>query len=97
MDAIVSMLYEELLQIEKESLRSLEERNKNNWLCPILKEEIADIRDALHKIENGNFGKCDISGGLIPYQLLALIPTIKTINEFKSLELFYRKPFHVHR
>lgn len=90
------MLYEELRQSEKEILQSLQKKDEHHYLTPILVDELADIRSALKKVEDGNFGLCEISGEIIPINLINQIPTIKTVNDVSHLESFYRKPILYH-
>jgi RNA polymerase-binding transcription factor DksA len=94
MDAMHEMLYEELRQSEQEVLHSLEKKNHDQQLTLIFEEELADIRSAIDKVKNGNFGLCEISGELIPGELLKLVPTLKSLNDFSNLEIYYRKPLH---
>jgi RNA polymerase-binding transcription factor DksA len=94
MDAMHEMLYEELRQSEQEVLHSLEKKNHDQQLTLIFEEELADIRSAIDKVKNGNFGLCEISGELIPDELLKLVPTLKSLNDFSNLEIYYRKPLH---
>ncbi|MCQ6279734.1 hypothetical protein [Bacillus sp. EB600] len=94
MDAMHEMLYEELRQSEKEVLHSLEKKNHDQQLTLIFEEELADIRSAIEKVKNGNFGLCEISGELIPGELLKSLPTLKSINDLSNLENYYRKPLH---
>ncbi len=94
MDAMHEMLYEELRQSEQEVLHSLEKKNHDQQLTLIFEEELADIRSAIDKVKNGNFGLCEISGDLIPDELLILVPTLKSVDDFSNLEIYYRKPLH---
>ncbi len=90
------MLLEELRQSEEEILQSLQKIDSNIQIKGILEDELADIRLALQKAANGNYGLCEISGEMIPADLLKLIPTIKTVNDVSNLESFYRKPIQFH-
>ncbi|MDP4085391.1 MAG: hypothetical protein Q8934_12360 [Bacillota bacterium] len=94
MNAFYETLYLELRQIEQEIKKSLQKRNQQAWLTQLIKEELQDIESSISKFEKGNFGQCEISGELIPEDLLKVIPTLKTKNEFQNIESFYRKPFH---
>lgn len=90
------MLYEELRQSEKEILHSLQKKHPDNQLMLWLEEELADIRLAIKKVENGNFGLCEISGEIIPEKLLELVPTIKSLSDVSKMDSFYRKSIHFH-
>lgn len=90
------MLLEELRQFEQETLRSLRNKSWNDQLKSILEAELADIRSALKKMENGNFGLCELSGEFLPDRLLELMPTVKTMRDVSKLSSFFRKPIRYH-
>ncbi|KON89165.1 hypothetical protein AF332_21750 [Sporosarcina globispora] len=95
MDAIAEGLYTELRNTRQEILERLMEGNSSALIKPILFEELHDIEMTLSKIESGNFGKCEISGELLPADLLKMIPTLKTMEDCSRLGKFYRKSiFH---
>jgi len=92
MNAKQEKLFLELRQTKEEIENSLKRNINYSWLGSILKEELADINAAIRKLENGNFGQCEISGELIPDNLLTMIPTIKSLKDSKNLEYYYKKP-----
>lgn len=95
MDAKAEGLYTELRNTRQEILERLMEGNSSALIKPILLEELHDIEQTLSKIESGNFGKCEISGELLPENLLEVIPTLKSLEDCSRLEKFYRKSiFH---
>lgn len=96
MDALQEMLYKELRQAEQEVFHSLQKKNCNHKIKPILVEELNDLRTALKKIENGKYGLCEISGELIPSELLHIMPTLKSTNDLRNLEAYCRKPLHIY-
>ena len=49
-------------------------------LKPYIEGELKDIETALQKLEKGTFGTCEISGELIPEDLLTMVPTFKSIE-----------------
>ncbi len=69
-------------------LYKLETNEVSAFVKPYVIEEINDIESAINKIKTGTFGMCEISGELIPGEILELIPTIKTIQEIKSMDKF---------
>jgi RNA polymerase-binding transcription factor DksA len=91
MNALQEKLFLELRQTKSEIESALKIRVKDDWLRAILKEELIDITNALEKIESGTYGQCEVSGELIPYDLLEVIPTVKSINDMKKLESFRKK------
>ena len=95
MDAKAEGLYTELRNTRQEILERLMEGNSSALIKPILLEELHDIEQTLSKIVSGSFGKCEISGELLPADLLQMIPTLKTMEDCSRLGKFYRKSiFH---
>ncbi|MBX9972326.1 hypothetical protein [Cytobacillus firmus] len=95
MDAKAEGLYTELRNTRQEILERLMEGNSSALIKPILLEELHDIEQTLSKIDSGSFGKCEISGELLPADLLQMIPTLKTMEDCSRLRNFYRKSiFH---
>jgi hypothetical protein len=95
MDAKAEGLYTELRNTRQEILERLMEGNSSALIKPILLEELHDIEQTLSKIETGSFGICEISGELLPADLLHMIPTLKTMEDCSRLGKFYRKSiFH---
>ncbi|WP_042356314.1 hypothetical protein [Bacillus rubiinfantis] len=85
-------MFMELRQTKADLLKALKVRQKNDWLTDILQEELDDVETALAKIQSGQFGQCEISGELIPEQLLTMLPTIKSVKDSNTLATFYKKP-----
>ena len=92
MDEVQEQLFLELRQTQVEILDSLKNKRKEEWLTSILEEELADINLAIEKIENGRYGQCEISGELLPDELLKIMPTLKSARDSENLDIFYRKP-----
>ncbi|WP_160720112.1 hypothetical protein [Bacillus sp. USDA818B3_A] len=92
MNAMQEKLFLELRQTKEEIEDSLKKKSKQSWLTGILKAELADINTAIQKFENGNFGQCEISGELIPEDLLNMLPTMRSIKDHDELEYYYKKP-----
>ncbi|MDR6124255.1 RNA polymerase-binding transcription factor DksA [Bacillus sp. SLBN-46] len=91
MNATQEKLFLELRQTRKEIEHSLRNKKRQEWLTSILEEELADINTAIHKFEAGNFGHCEISGELIPDDLLSMIPTLKSLEDSHYLQTYYKK------
>lgn len=94
MDAKAEGLYSELRNTRQEILERLMEGNGSALIKPILLEELHDIEQTLKKMENGDFGKCEISGELLPEDLLQMIPTLKTLEDCSKLGKYYRKSIY---
>lgn len=92
MEATIETLYSELRNTRKELLEKLQDENASTLIRPIIEDELKDILAAIEKIENGTYGRCEISGELIPYEILISLPTAKTLDDFHYLKTFYRKP-----
>ena len=94
MNAIENMLYVELRQTEKEIISSLRKKKMDDWLKKIVEDELTDVRSAIHKVKNGCFGRCELSGELFPQELLAMMPTIKTKEDLQTIGSYCRKSIH---
>ncbi|PWW27447.1 hypothetical protein DFO73_108189 [Cytobacillus oceanisediminis] len=94
MDAKAEGLCSELRNTRQEILERLMEGNSSALIKPILLEELHDIEQALKKIENGDYGKCEISGELLPADLLEMVPTLKTMEDCSKLGKYYRKSIY---
>ncbi|MDQ1003800.1 RNA polymerase-binding transcription factor DksA [Neobacillus niacini] len=94
MNAMQEELFWELRKTQLEIVRSLRNKQKNEWIVTVLEDELEDITTAIQKLEEGNFGKCETSGEPIPEYLLKIMPTIKTSMDSEILEHFYRKPIN---
>jgi RNA polymerase-binding transcription factor DksA len=92
MNATQEKLFLELRQTQTEIENSLITKSKNDWITPILEEELADVCSAMEKLRKGSYGQCEISGELIPYELLRIIPTLKSASDSKKLQSFYKIP-----
>ncbi|MBM4764002.1 hypothetical protein [Bacillus sp. B15-48] len=87
-------IYEELRRTKEELLNRLEKADKD---CPILlyiKAELNDVEVALEKMEAGDFGKCEMSGELLPDGLLGIIPIARSEKDIKMMETYLRKPLY---
>ncbi|MDF2789602.1 MAG: hypothetical protein K0S80_2700 [Neobacillus sp.] len=94
MNAMQEELFWELRKTQLEIVRSLRNKQKNEWIVTVLEDELEDITIAMQKLEEGNFGHCETSGEPIPEYLLKIMPTIKTSKDSEILEHFYRKPIN---
>jgi RNA polymerase-binding transcription factor DksA len=92
MNAMQEQLFWELRKTQIEIIRSLKNKQKNEWMIPILEDELSDINTAIQKLEDGNFGQCETSGEPLPDDLLKIMPTIKSSKDTDELEHFYKKP-----
>ncbi len=94
MNALQKQLFLELRQTKGEIEASLKKHQKKDWFTAILKEELKDIEAAIEKINIGHYGQCEISGELIPENLLRIIPTIKSNKDSANLASFYKKSIY---
>lgn len=91
MNAMQEKLFMELRQSKKEIENTLKNKVKNDWITPILEDELADICLAIEKIKKGTYGECEFSGELIPEDWLEMLPTIRSLEDSKRLNCFFRK------
>lgn len=94
MEANMAQLYTELRKTSDELITRMTLQSRSQEMQAILQEELADIEIALNKMKTGEFGKCEISGEMIPLEVLEMMPTIKTIKDIESINSFFRKPFN---
>ena len=92
MDQQQNEIYSELRKTKQELIENLEGGGKSS---PIIKSyiegELKDIEAALQKLAKGTFGTCEVSGELIPEDLLTIVPTLKSIDDCKTLQYLIRK------
>lgn len=92
MNAMQEKLFIELRQTKTEIEHSLKAKSKQDWLTKILEEELEDIDHAIQKIQAGKFGECEISGELLPEELIQLIPTIRSKKDSDLLDRYCKIP-----
>jgi RNA polymerase-binding transcription factor DksA len=89
-------LYEDLRDFERE----LENKLKNDLVHQKIKKyveaELRDVQTTLQKLECGQFGKCEMSGELMPYDLLYEVPIAKSLEDFDKMKNYLKKPYTYH-
>ncbi|MCM3214821.1 hypothetical protein [Niallia taxi] len=93
MNLDVEKLYTELrmTQIELEATLRVKRSSKINHY---IEAELLDVEASMRRLENGQFGTCEISGELIPAEILELVPTIKSKKDLEYMQSYYRKSLH---
>ncbi|MCQ6274022.1 hypothetical protein JMM81_03385 [Bacillus sp. V3B] len=91
MDQNIYEIYSELRKTKEELVQRLKNKQCSPLVKPYIEGELKDIETALQKLETGTFGTCEISGELIPKELLTIIPTLKSIDDCKTVSYFIRK------
>nr|WP_295973956.1 hypothetical protein [uncultured Bacillus sp.] len=91
MDLNTNEIYSELRKTKQELLERLENDCSSPLIKPYLLGELQDIDRALEKLERGTFGTCEISGELLPADVLLMIPTLKSMDDCKTIRYFLRK------
>ncbi|NHC39593.1 hypothetical protein G6549_06410 [Bacillus sp. MM2020_1] len=94
MNATQEKLFLELRQTKEEIEDSLKNKQSQEWLTTILEEELSDIMTAIQKLENGNYGLCEISGEFLSNDLLNMIPTLKSQKDSEYLESYFKKTIY---
>ncbi|WP_147531980.1 TraR/DksA family transcriptional regulator [Bacillus marasmi] len=94
MEAKLAKLYTELRTTSEELLKRMESSNGSNEIQEILKEELNDIEATMVKIKTGQYGICEMSGEMIPAEVLKIMPTIKSLKDIEGLNSFFRKPIN---
>ena len=92
MDQQQNEIYSELRKTKQELIENLEGGGKSSSIIKsYIEGELKDIEAALQKLEKGTFGTCEVSGELIPEDLLTIVPTLKSIDDCKTLQYLIRK------
>lgn len=91
MDINTNKIYSELRKTKQELLQRINGNKCSPLVKPYILGELKDIEDALDKLETGTFGTCEISGELLPPDLLEIVPTLKSIDDCKTIGYFFRK------
>ncbi|WP_174733857.1 hypothetical protein [Mesobacillus harenae] len=78
----------------EELLVKLEKRQGSEEILPYVIEELEDIERTLAKMDNGEFGRCEISGEFLPEEILFMMPTVKTMFDAENVEKYYRKSIY---
>ena len=93
LNSTIEKLYTELRLTQIELSTTLRV-NRQSKIIKYIEDELRDVEESMRKLENGDFGMCEMSGELLPTDLLTLIPTIRTKNDINGINSFYRKSFH---
>lgn len=91
MDQNTYEIYSELRKTKEELVKRLQNEKCSPLVKPYIEGELTDIEAALQKLETGTFGTCEISGELIPEELLTVIPTLRSLDDCKTVSYFIRK------
>ncbi len=92
---IMDERYNSIVRDLKTSLQELKRNHSANELVQkLIEDEKADIEYALRKAKDQEFGRCEISGEFIPFEILSKMPTAKTIHELQSWVTFGKKTLH---
>ncbi|MDV2887833.1 hypothetical protein RYX45_21940, partial [Alkalihalophilus pseudofirmus] len=73
MNAMQEKMLLELRQTKSELEQSLINKQEKDWLTDLIEEELRDVEAAICKLEAGRYGQCEISGELLPEDLLQMI------------------------
>lgn len=79
-------IYSELRKTKQELIDNLQADSCSPLVKPFIEEELKDIEAALRKVENGTFGTCEVSGEIIPNEFLSIVPTLKSMDDCKTLQ-----------
>jgi RNA polymerase-binding transcription factor DksA len=94
MEANLKKLYSELRKTKKELVDRLENRSCSSKIQLLISDELHDVDWAISKINAGTYGTCELSGELIPMEILEVIPTLKSIREVEEMGEFCRKSIY---
>lgn len=94
MDDNREKIYSELRTIRKELMDRLERVEGNQLIRSLIREELKDVNNTLIKIRSKDFGVCEVSGELLPNELLSTVPTIRCKDDVTVINSFYSKPIY---
>lgn len=94
MEAQEKELYSELRKMRKELKDSLHNGKCSSLIRPIIEDELKDIEETIERMEEGKFGLCEISGELIPDELLLMVPTLKSLDDVDNISKYFCKPIY---
>ena len=93
LNSTIEKLYTELRMTQIELAATLRIK-RDSKINKYIEEELKDVEETMQKLENGNFGMCEMSGELLPFDLLEMIPTIRSKQDINSIQSYYRKSIH---
>ncbi|MGP7817583.1 hypothetical protein [Niallia sp. 01092] len=93
MNKNLEKLYTELRMTQIELITTLRVKRESK-INHYIEAELYDVEESMKRLESGNFGTCEISGELIPEDILAIIPTIKSKKDVQEMQSYYRKSLH---
>ncbi len=93
LNSTIEKLYTELRMTQIELAATLRVK-RDSKINKYIEEELKDVEETMQKLENGNFGMCEMSGELLPFDLLEMIPTIRSKQDINSIQSYYRKSIH---
>lgn len=64
------------------------ESEKHNLIDQHILAELNDVKRSLLKMEFGLYGFCEETGEKIPYELLKIVPTVRTLAEAEAMTQF---------
>jgi RNA polymerase-binding transcription factor DksA len=93
LNSTIEKLYTELRMTQIELVTTLSVK-RDSKINKYIEDELKDVEETMQKLENGNFGMCEMSGELLPFDLLEMVPIIRTKNDINSIQSYYRKSIH---
>lgn len=93
LNSTIEKLYTELRMTQIELATTLRVK-RDSKINKYIEDELKDVEETMQKLENGNFGMCEMSGELLPFDLLEMIPTIRSKQDIDSIQSYYRKSIH---
>ena len=94
MDDNREKIYSELRTIRKELMDRLKRVEGNQLIRSLIREELKDVNNTLIKLRSETFGVCEVSGELLPNELLRTVPTLRSKDDVTVINSFYSKPIY---
>ena len=79
------MTYDRYTSIVQELMTSLKELEASQSQHPLIQqyidEEITEVKQALNRVRDNQYGYCEMSGQEIPYDYIMMNPTCTTLDD----------------
>jgi len=87
-------LYRELLDMKRDLENRINHGSISEEVRRLAEEELTDVKITIEKWHRGCYGICEETGEMLPPELLAFQPLLRSINEARSMINYLKKPVY---
>ncbi len=88
--------YPAIIEELESSLKELESADTSHPIVrKMIEDEIRDVRYALGRADMNSFATCEMSGELIPFELMKMNPTSSTLQEMNDWRKYGKVHLHL--